>query len=356
MTSVASSFSPNANRLAASGRLAYPNPYLVTGYPRASKPLFQSSVSSKSFSPQWLEVGGKGLGGLALTIGIGSMLLSGADAQSSIQSDSAEDAAQLPTLEDFQAQFPDLEISATPSLIPESSSTVQTDQAELPSLGRRHDNLSSAPRFTASASQSGVSSRVYRQQRLSELPAPPPATQVSSSDNLPAPQVLSSTPPVITATVSPSVAESPEFSSAAPRAPHIASRDRSPVTSETTQDAPIALEAAPQRPDDVTATGSPSVVESPEPHSVAPKTAHIASQNRAPSTTQHQNSGAILARSGNLMLSSPIATPQNLLSESATLDIDRIISTLQSPAIARTQEKSHELSKQTSKPRATNSR
>ena len=361
MTSVASSSSPKANQLAASNRLTYPNPYLVAGYPRASKPLFPSPVSSKSRSPQWLEVGSKGLGCLALTVGIGSLLLNGADAQSSIQPGSAGDAAELPTLEDFQPQFPGLEISATPSVTPESPSTVQANQAQpqSPSLGRRHDRLSSSPRFTNRSNQPGVASGAYRQQQLSKLPAPPPATQVSPSDNLPAPQVLSSTPPAITATVSPNVAESPEFSSAAPSVPHSASQDRGPLTPETTQDGPIALEATPQSPPEGPATVSPSGAESPEPRSVAPKAPHMASQDRgrlAPNTARHQNSGATLTRSGNLMLSSPIAIPQNLLSESATLDVNRIISTLQSQTIARTQEKSRELSKQPAKPGATNSR
>ena len=361
MTSVASSFSPKVNRSTASARLAYPNPYLVTGYPRASKPLFQSPVSSKSLSPQLLEAGSKGLGALALTVGIGSLLLNGADAQSAIQSGAAADAAQLPTLKDFQPQFPDLEISATPSLTPESPSTVQAipATAQPPSMGRRHDGLLSSPRFTYSSNQPAVASGAYRQQQLSELPAPPPATQVSPSDNLSAPQVLSSTPPAITATVSPRVAESPEFSSAAPRAPHIASQDRGAITPETTQDEPIALEAAPQSPAEVTAPGSPSVAASPENPSVAPQAPHMASQNRgrlAPNTALHQNSGATLTRSGNLMLSSPIAIPQNLLSESATLDVNRIISTLQSQTIARTQEKSRELSKQPAKPRAKSNR
>ena len=350
MTSVASSFPPKAKQLAASVRLAYPNPYLVSGYPRASKPLFQSSVLPKSFSPQWLEVSGKGLGGLALTIGIGSLLLNGADAQSSIQFGSVEDTAQLPTLEDFQARFPDLEISATPNLIPESPSTVQVIQAEPqpPSIGRRHDGLSSLPRFIVSSSQPSVASRAYRQQRLPELPAPVPATEVSPNDNLPAPQVLSSTPPAITATVSPRVAESPEFSSAAPRSPHIASQDRVPLNPETPQDKPIALQAASQSSPEVTATDSLSVAASSEASSVVPKTPHIISQGRGsltPNTARHQNSGAILARSGDLMPPSAIAAPQNSLSESASLEVALTSNTLKPQAITSTEEKSRELSK-----------
>ena len=286
MTSVTSSFSPKANRLAASARLAYPNPYLVTGYPRTSKPLFQSPVSSKSLSPQLLEVGGKGLGALAVTVGIGSLLLNGTDARSAIQARAAEDAAPLPALEDFQPQFPGLEISATPNLTPESPSTVPTIQAAAPSMDRRHDGLLSSPRFTDRSSQLGVSSETYRQQQLSKLPAPPSATQVSSSDNLPEPQVLSSPPPAITATVSPRVAESPEFSSTAPRVPHIAARNRGAITPEITQDESTTLNAAPQSSPEVTATDFPRVAESPETRSVAPKAPHIASQSRGSLTGQ----------------------------------------------------------------------
>lgn len=360
MTSTASSFSPKANRLAASARLTYPNPYLVTGYPQAAKPLFQSPGLSKSRSPQWLEVSSKGLGSLALTIGIGSLLLNGADAQSSLQPGAVEDTAQLPTLEDFQPQFPDLEVSATPSLTPASPSAVQANQAALPpsSIARRHTDLSSSPRFADNSSQSGVASRAYRQQQLSEIPAPPSAAQVSPSDNLPAPEVSSSTPSAITATVSPHVAESPEFSSAAPRAPYIASPDRGPLTPEITQDEPIALAAAPQSPPEVTATDSPSVTESPAPRSVAPSAPHITSLDRGPlmpNTARHQNSEAILTRSDDLLPSSLIATFHNPLSASATGDVNRIISTLQSPAIARTKENFRGLSKQPLKPGASDS-